>query len=89
MEVSAAISTYCIVPDSSPFVLYGISVVTTYSRQTVIKRYSDFYKFHKTLSYFAYESVAQGKILLDFLPPLPEAFAIAPLDSLSILVGAK
>lgn len=89
MEVSAVISTYCVVPDASPFVLYGLSISTFFSVQTIIKRYSDFYKFHKTISYFVYESVGPDQILLDFLPALPDSLAISPLDSRSILVRSK
>jgi hypothetical protein len=62
---------YCeLMPDSTPFVLFGLEVVTAYSSTILPKRYEHFYEFHKKLSYF-WNVKHESSFLLSYLPSLP------------------
>lgn len=73
MEISARVTLHALIPDTHPFVVYGIEVFTPYSRGVLLKRYTDFYRFHKQLCYFSREKVLKGKYLIDYIPRLPLA----------------
>lgn len=71
MEISANLNLHTIVPNKSPFVLYGIEVFTKYSKTVLIKRFNDFFQFQYILCYFAHSEYSKKKKFLDLIPKLP------------------
>ena len=71
MDLSARLELYCLIPDDPPFILYGIEVITCFSKTILAKRYEDFYNFHKNLCYFSHYTIGKSTQLLDILPALP------------------
>lgn len=62
---------YCeIMPDSRPFVLFGLEALTVYSSTILPKRFEDFENFHTKLAFFWNSKYKSGKII-DLLPTLP------------------
>lgn len=71
MELSANVKLHVIVPDTDPFILFGVEILTEYSRSIITKRFTDMSRFQNNLCYFAHTSCGQGKVLMDLLPTLP------------------
>ena len=71
MEISAQVKLHTIAPDTLPFALFGIEVFTEFSRHVITKRYTDFYRFHKDLCYFAHLQFSPERCLMDVIPKLP------------------
>ena len=62
---------YCeLMADFTPFVLFGVELITVYSSTILPKRYEDFYDFHKNLSYF-WNQINGNTKLLKLIPTLP------------------
>lgn len=57
-------------PDTPPFVLFGVEICTSYSQTVLFRRYSDFNKFHKDLCLFSRFPFRKGNFL-DVIPKLP------------------
>lgn len=73
MKLDITIRKSTVVPDSPPFVVYGLEVKSEYSRTVLPKRYSELYEFQKELCYFAHFPLDGGRTLLDAVPTLPAA----------------
>ena len=71
MKLSSNVNLHVIVPDTDPFILFGIEILTDFSRSIITKRFTDISRFHNNLCYFAHTSYSPGKILMDVLPTLP------------------
>ena len=71
MELSSNVKLHVIMPDTSPFLLFGIEILTEYSRTIITKRYTDISRFQNNLCYFAHSSYSPGKTLMEILPTLP------------------
>ena len=71
MELSSNVKLHVIVPDTDPFILFGIEVLTEYSRTIISKRFTDISRFQNKLCYFAHTFYSPGKILMNILPKLP------------------
>ena len=71
MIISSRIK-YCEkIPDTTPFILFGVEIITVYSSRILPKRYEHFFEFHEKLSYF-WNQKQNNKILLDLIPKLPQ-----------------
>lgn len=71
MIISIAVK-YCeLVQDEKKFVLFGVEVGTVYSNVVLKKRYEDFERFHRELSYFWNEKQGDDE-LLRLIPVLPK-----------------
>ena len=71
MDFNARIKQHTVINDIPPFVLFAVEVITKSSRNIVLRRYSDFSRFHTQLCYFAHTKLKNGSLLLSLLPKLP------------------
>lgn len=71
MHLESAVKLHVVMPDSDPFILFGIEIRTQYSRTILTKRFNDLLVFQNKLCYFAHSFYSPGKQLMDLLPKLP------------------
>jgi F-box-like len=71
MELSSNVKLHVIVPDTDPFILFGVEIFTSYSRTILTKRFTDISRFQHKLCYFAYTQYSPGRLLIELLPKLP------------------
>jgi hypothetical protein len=71
MELASNVKLHVIVPDTDPFILFGIEILTEFSRTIITKRFTDIARFQNQLCYFAHTEYQPGKALIEILPTLP------------------
>ena len=75
--LSVRFNKHCIIDQCNPFVLYSVSVMTTFSRIDVNKRYSSFVKLSQDLNEYLPDDVflngTKRKMLGEILPDFPDS----------------
>lgn len=70
MEISGKVRLHCIIPDTSEFVLFGVEVLTVYSRRVLPRRFTDFKRFQNNLCLFSHTKY-RGRKCSEVIPKLP------------------
>lgn len=88
MDAVVQVRKHYIMPDTPPFVLFGVEICTPYSQTMLFRRYSDFNKFHKDLCLFSRFPFRKGNFL-EMIPKLPDHKLFLKATSLHVIDKRK